>query len=35
MIPTVLGVVLITFVLFNIAGGSPAILKQIRAAMDR
>jgi len=27
MIPTVLGVILITFVLFNVAGGDPAMLK--------
>ena len=27
MIPTILGVILITFVLFNIAGGDPGMMK--------
>ena len=27
MIPTILGVILITFILFNVAGGDPARLK--------
>ena len=35
MIPTVLGVILITFILFNIAGGDPALLKLGKNATPR
>jgi peptide/nickel transport system permease protein len=35
MIPTILGVILITFVLFNIAGGDPAMMKLGKNATPR